>query len=85
MASSTANRRKPNRRDHPNRPRQRLTSTNKNAPASEPIALSKTINVAVDTRRRPLSRANPEGAGPNGNGAGVICTDLAMMAGVATT
>jgi excinuclease UvrABC ATPase subunit len=29
--------------------------------------------------------ANSEGAWPNCNGAGVISTDLAMMAGVATT
>ena len=31
-----------------------------------------------------LFSANSEGACPNCNGAGVICTDLAMMAGVAT-
>src|SRR5665647_3330670 len=37
-------------------------------------------------RRKPaLSSANSEGACPNCNGAGVIYTDLAMMAGVATT
>jgi excinuclease UvrABC ATPase subunit len=32
-----------------------------------------------------LFSANSEGACPNCNGAGVIYTDLAMMAGVATT
>ena len=36
-------------------------------------------------RKRALFSANSEGACPNCNGAGVIYTDLAMMAGVATT
>src|SRR5438067_2772491 len=48
----------------------------------EPIrkAFAKANNV-----KPALFSANPDGARPNCNGAGVIYTDLAMMAGVATT